>query len=685
MRAHRFVQTLLVSLLSISAIATTPAGSSEDVLTTGGSGEYTEFNSKRIPPLTELKAATFDQNVKDGYWLVEFFSPYCHHCHMFAPTWQTLYEFYYSSDPLPQTSASGESHNDLNSFTRYYNFKFARVDCVADGDTCAAQSIQSYPSIVLYKDGKVVDRKVGGKEMKEMVDWVESTLETIRPGSRLPGGPKTIPKPGDKASAASGADTSRKSLLAGARVVAPTSSNPNPSGKSVELTPETFKKLVTDTRDPWFIKFYAPWCHHCKDLAPNWQGMARKMQQRLNVGEVNCEAEKKLCKDLKIPGYPTVLFFREGQRIEYEGLRGLGDLINYASKAVEIGRGIADVTASSFEEMEKKNEVIFLYFYDDATTSEDFAALDRMALSLISHAKIVKTNDPELFKRFKISTWPRLLVSRDGKATYYPPISPREMRDVHRVLHWMRSVWLPIVPELTASNAKEIMHGKLVVLGILSRDSPDFEVYKKEIKNAALEWIDKQSQAFQLERQELRDAKQLRIEEAEDRNDQRALRAAKSIRINMDDIERKEVGFAWVDGQFWERWVKTTFGIRVVEGERVVINDQDNHRYWENTMTGNPIVPSRTSIIETLPRVVANPPKIPYKRTMTILGHVWWVVKTQMQEHPLVTVFFSLFALVVVAWWSRKYVKVAQSGFINLSEKGGMDGLLGNTAGGKVD
>jgi protein disulfide-isomerase len=682
MRAHQIVQTLLVSLLSISAVATTPSGSSETAATTEGPGEYTEFNNKRIPPLTELKAATFDQNVKDGYWLVEFFSPYCHHCHQFAPTWQTLYEFYQSSDPVPQTSGSGESHNDLNSFTRFYNFKFARVDCVADGDTCAAQSIQSYPSIILYKDGKVVETKVGAKEMKEMVDWVESTLETIRPGSRPPGGPKVIPKAGDKVTSA---DASAKLPLTGSRVVASTSNKPNPSGKSVELTPETFRKLVTDTRDPWFIKFYAPWCHHCKDLAPNWQGMARKMQQQLNIGEVNCEAEKKLCKDLKIPGYPTILFFREGERIEYEGLRGLGDLINYASKAVEIGQGIVDVTASLFEEMEKRNEVIFLYFYDDATTSEDLAALDRMALSLISHAKIVKTTDPELFKRFKISTWPRLLVSRDGKATYYPPISPREMRDVHRVLHWMRSVWLPIVPELTASNAKEIMHGKLVVLGILSRDSPDFAVYKKEIKNAALEWIDKQSQAFQLERQELRDAKQLRIEEAEDRNDQRALRAAKSIRINMDDIERKEVGFAWVDGQFWERWVKTTFGIRVVEGERVVINDQDNHRYWENTMTGNPIVPSRTSIIETLPRVVANPPKIPYKRTMTILGHVWWVVKTQMQEHPLVTVFFSLFALAVMALWLRKYFKVAQSGFINLSEKGGMDGLLGNTAGGKVD
>jgi protein disulfide-isomerase len=80
---------------------------------------------------------------------------------------------------------------------------------------------------------------------------------------------------------------------------------------------------------------------------------------------------------------------------------------------------------------------------------------------------------------------------------------------------------------------------------------------------------------FQLERQELRDAKQLRIEEAEDRNDQRALRAAKSIRINMDEIERKGVGFAWVDGVFWERWIRTTYGIDVKDGERVVINDED--------------------------------------------------------------------------------------------------------------
>ncbi|MCV5132369.1 hypothetical protein OFL98_27145, partial [Escherichia coli] len=85
---------------------------------------------------------------------------------------------------------------------------------------------------------------------------------------------------------------------------------------------------------------------------------------------------------------------------------------------------------------------------------------------------------------------------------------------------------------MTASNAREIMDGKIVVLGLLNRDDEEsFNGAIREMKSAASEWMDKQIQLFQLERQELRNAKQLRIEEAEDRNDQRALRNAKNIRI----------------------------------------------------------------------------------------------------------------------------------------------------------
>ncbi|CZT19662.1 related to disulfide isomerase [Ramularia collo-cygni] len=643
--------------------------------TDGGASEGTVFNGKR-----------------SGYWLVEFFSPYCHHCKQFAPTWQTNYEFYYTSEPVPQTTGSGESHDDMNSFTRFYDFKFAKVDCVANGDACNAKKIGSFPTVVLFKDGVEVDNVVGGVSMEALSQRVEKVLETIRPGSRPQDGLK-LPKVGDKA-----VDITSPTLppAATAPAAAPKTSkpkvSPNPDGKSVVLVPDTFESKVTRTRQPWFIKFYAPWCHHCQAMAPNWQGMARQMENKLNVGEVNCEAEKTLCKDMKIRSYPTILYFRGGERIEYDGLRGLGDLLSFANKAVAAAEGVVDVTASSFEALEKKEEVIFLYFYDQATTSEDFAALERLVLNLVGHAKLVKTKDPALSERFKISTWPRLLVSRDGKASYYNGLSPREMRDARRVLEWMQSVWLPIVPEVTAGNAREVMDGKLVVLAILNRErKEEFLSAKREIKNAALEWIDKQTQAFQLERQELRDAKQLRIEEAEDRNDQRALRAAKQIRINMDDIERREVGFAWVDGVFWERWVKTTFGISVLDGEKVVVNDERNHRYWDVTMTGNPIVPSRTSILETLPRIVANPPKIQPKRTTNALGHLWWVLKGLVVEHPVVSLAMALGMCGIAGWYGRRHVRNVVpgvgGGYIKLGEKGGMDGLLGGNSGGqgKVD
>jgi len=455
----------------------------------------------------------------------------------------------------------------------------------------------------------MVEKYTGGRTMEAFSSYVEEKLEQIKAGSRPRGGVK-VPKVGatsvdrtalpdtplskDKdpaAGAAAGEKHNQQAaklstetssaLLASETAKNGKSSNkkpglpPNPKGVSIPLTAETFQRVVTNSQESWFIKFYVPWCSHCQHLAPTWAEMAKEMEGKLNIGEVNCEQNARLCKDAKVNAYPTIYFFRGGERVEYEGLRGLGDLLSFGQKALD--SDVKYVDAVTFKEMEETEEVIFVYFFDQATTSEDFAALDRLTLSLIGHAKIVKTDSKILANRFKISTWPRLLVSRDGRPTYYNALAPKDMRDFRKVLTWMQTWWLPIVPELTASNAKDIMTGRYVVLGVLSRDRPDeFLQSKRELKNAALEWMDKQTQAFQLERQEMRDSKQLRIEEAEDRNDQRALRQAKSRVISITEENfRKGVGFAWVDGVFWERWLRSTYGIDVSKGERVIINDEE--------------------------------------------------------------------------------------------------------------
>ena len=442
----------------------------------------------------------------------------------------------------------------------------------------------------------------GVKTMTTLSKFLEETLDSIKPGSRPASGPM-LPKPGanssevgdlahpsndlDKGSAESDSPDPHGAAYSDASQARPTSTDktgqskkptatPNAAGQSTNLTPESFQQHVTMTDDPWFIKFHAPWCGHCQAMAPVWAQMAREMQGRLNVGEVNCEVHRRLCRDVHVKAYPTIHYFRGGERVEYEGLRGFGDLVSFAKKALDVGSHVPQVDAAQFKAMEENEDVIFIYFYDKATTDEDFSALDRLTLSLIGHAKLVKTDDKILSDRFKIHSWPRLVVSRNGRPSYYDSRSPKDMRDFRKVLGWMQSVWLPLVPELTAMNSREVMTGRYVVLGVLSRERvDDFLMGKREIKNAALEWMDRETSAFQRERQEQRDSKQLRIEEAEDRNDQRALRQAKQMQITIAEQDRKQVGFAWIDGVYWERWLRTTYGIDVKEGEKVIINDED--------------------------------------------------------------------------------------------------------------
>ncbi|PGG97143.1 protein disulfide-isomerase domain [Helicocarpus griseus UAMH5409] len=673
----------------------------------------TVFNGIEVPPMKQLDASNFDETIKEGYWFVKHHSPYCPYCVSIAPTWQTLYEFYYTSNPLP-TSKQTPDAQSLNSFHGFYNFHFASMDCIANADKCEAIGVEAFPTFTLYHNGEKVENFTGKKKMRGLSKFIENKLEQIKPGSRPRNGLR-LPNPGDDkvdtTPLLDGDEPKGKSQASAnepedkpkpVEIQKPKDSDrplPNPHGTSLPLTAESFQKLVTTTRDPWFIKFYAPWCTHCQALAPTWQQMAKDMKGVLNVGEVNCDVERRLCKDARVASFPTIHFFRGGERVEYHGLRGLGDLVSYAKKAVDVvGRGVQYVDAAAFKEMEETEEVIFLYFFDQATTSEDFAALDRLTLSLVGHARLVKTDSEILAKRFRISTWPRLLVSRDGRPSYYNALAPKDMRDFRQVLTWMESVWLPIVPELTASNAREVLEGKYVVLGILNRlRSDEFIQDKKELKNAALEWMEKQTKLFQLERQELRDAKELRIEEAEDRNDQRALRAAKNARITIREDDKKQVGFAWVDGIFWDRWLRTTYGIDVRNGERVIINDEENRRYWDTTTSGAYIMPSRTSILETITHVVSGSSKLKAKSTVGFFEGAFFNTRSFTVSHPYLSVAIVLgvllFALLGVRGKLRRnrgtggllgaVTGSSGGGFFHLD---GKEGLLGGGNGsGKVD
>jgi len=129
-------------------------------------------------------------------------------------------------------------------------------------------------------------------------------------------------------------------------------------GESViELTDRNFEeKVMKDENGVWFVEFYAPWCGHCKNLAPIWEDLAFKLKGKVNVGKVDATTETILQKRFHIQGYPTLILFPSGIKkdssaIPYEGPRSISDLTKFAMDfAQENLKAIQMVNETMFEE-----------------------------------------------------------------------------------------------------------------------------------------------------------------------------------------------------------------------------------------------------------------------------------------------------------------------------------------------
>lgn len=72
----------------------------------------------------------------------------------------------------------------------------------------------------------------------------------------------------------------------------------------IDLTPDTFDEIVKP--EPlMLVEFFAPWCGHCKALAPHYEEAATTLKERgIKVAKVNCVDEADLCAANEIKGYP---------------------------------------------------------------------------------------------------------------------------------------------------------------------------------------------------------------------------------------------------------------------------------------------------------------------------------------------------------------------------------------------
>ena len=86
------------------------------------------------------------------------------------------------------------------------------------------------------------------------------------------------------------------------------------------LTSETFAAVVGDTTQSGqtiIVEFFAPWCGHCKQLAPVWTRFADDValdpehSSKVKVAQVDCTANMLLCQQQGVEGFPTIKYYND--------------------------------------------------------------------------------------------------------------------------------------------------------------------------------------------------------------------------------------------------------------------------------------------------------------------------------------------------------------------------------------
>ncbi|KAG0219910.1 thioredoxin-like protein [Mortierella sp. GBAus27b] len=493
-----------------------------------------------------LTSSDFSASVADGATFIKFYSPECQFSQKLAPTWEQLVE----------------EHKDWHT-TR--GFKFAEVDCVAQNDLCEANEVVSYPSIRLFYKGQQVAKYTKQRSIEVLREYVASmSAEYIN-----------VPSNADQ------------SNVGEVKI--------NALGKVVALDQESYERRTRF--GPWLVEYYAPWCGHCKALAPIYDELAVVLKDKVNVGKVDCTQNEDICRQEQIRGYPTIKLHQHGQSVEYRKQRSLESMSEFALGATV--PSLKPVNLGDLDDVKDGNDVAFIYVHKADTSLKVTEIMEMLSQIYYEQISIYSSVDPELASHLSV-TGPALVVLKNNRQYQYQG----SLSDASSIQSWIEQIRNPIVTTLTSYNTGTFLSQPgWIALGLVDPSKPATTVGRRELIEAAQKYHDT------LEGRTLLDDKALR--------------------------------FAILDATKWEGYVHGAFNLQLSNLPAVVVVNSRQEMFYPFGLDGRRVAVEEEALLKYIEEIESGllAPKsmvsLPQK-VFREVGKRFQVVTRFSMQHPMV-------------------------------------------------
>lgn len=254
------------------------------------------------------------------------------------------------------------------------------------------------------------------------------------------------------------------------------------------LTVDNFESAIADNEFV-LVEFYAPWCGHCKALAPEYAKAAGQLAEKespIKLGKVDATEEGSLAEKFEVRGYPTLKFFRNGKPMEYSGGRTADTIVAWVEKKT----GPPAIAVDSKEDAAKfieENDIFVIGFFKDQES--EAAKIFKEVAGNMDDQKFGITSDAAIFAEYEVTEDNAVVVFKkfDEKRN---DLTGEDLADSEKVSKFVASSSLPLLVDFNHETAQKIFSGELKnhLLLFLSYKADEYAAQRETATNIAKDY-----------------------------------------------------------------------------------------------------------------------------------------------------------------------------------------------------